>query len=361
MAKTNKRVFMFSKDNKKGIIKIYQDIGDTYWDEIGAEEFSRELDSLGDVNEIDVRINSHGGEVAAATAIYNQLRTHKAVINTYVDGIAASAASLIFMAGDNRYMMETSILMIHNPSSYGGGTSKELRGIADYLDKLKEAVMGAYKRADISEDEISNLMDNESWLTGSEALEMGFATNIDTFGDEIKIEVLEDTLMIGKVRMDISNSKGYKKFYMKHNKNSKIKKEGTPEMTYEEFQKQHPEMFKKAKMQGAEEERKRIQEIEELALPGTEVIMKKYKFEDPQSAAFVGIEVVKMVKKGDIKANEDEDKRTPEMIALEKAKLDAKDSGVNDIPPGKEQKTKAEMSKERAERMAAKINKNRGF
>ena len=364
------KAFMFKKEQNKGKIMIYHDIGDSYWDEYGSREFSEEIEALGDVDEIDVYINSDGGEVSAATAIYSQLRAHKAKINTYVDGIAASAASLIFMAGDRRIMREASILMIHNPGMFAYGNSQKLRTTADFLDKLKEAVLTAYNRAEISEEEISKMMDDETWLTAVDALEKGFATEIDNFGEVVVLEVNNNVLMVKDTKIDVSKHKKFNNFYMKNIKMFKTK-EGSTVMTLDEFKSKHPEMYSQAVEEGVKAERERIKEIEETGIPGTEALMKKYKYEDPKPADMFSKEALKMLKSGAIKlenGNEQVDKNeenniSPEMKSLEKAKMDALNSGVQTVPGGngKEELSEREKAKMRANRIAAKINTRRGL
>ena len=135
---------------------------------------------MGDVEQINVYINSYGGEVAEGLAIYNALRRHKAKVTTYCDGFACSIASVIFMAGDERIMNEASLLMIHNAWTWAWGNAAELRKQADDLEKITQASVEAYKaHSSLSEEEIKNLMDNETWILPEEALSYGFATKID--------------------------------------------------------------------------------------------------------------------------------------------------------------------------------------
>ena len=135
---------------------------------------------MGDVNEINVYINSYGGEVAEGLAIYNALRRHKAKVRTFCDGFACSIASVIFMAGDERIMNEASLLMIHNAWTWASGNAAELRKQAEDLDKITQASVEAYKaHSSLKEEEIKALMDAETWILPSEALEYGFATAVE--------------------------------------------------------------------------------------------------------------------------------------------------------------------------------------
>lgn len=130
-------------------------------------------------NQINVYINSYGGSVSAGLAIYNTLKTHNAKVTTYCQGFGCSIASVIFMAGDERIMSDASLLMIHNAWTVCKGNAKELRKQADDLDKITQASVNAYMSCvNISEEELVELLNNESWLTSEECLEMGFATEV---------------------------------------------------------------------------------------------------------------------------------------------------------------------------------------
>lgn len=165
-------------------INIYGDITSWAWEELGevsAVTLSQKLEALGDdVSRINVFINSYGGEVAEGLAIYNALKRHKAKVVTHCDGFACSIASVIFMAGDERIMSESSLLMVHNAWTRGAGNAEELRKMADDLDKITQASVAAYKaHSNLTEEEIHALLDGETWILPEEALEYGFATSID--------------------------------------------------------------------------------------------------------------------------------------------------------------------------------------
>ena len=175
--------FSLEKTKQTATINIYGDITSWPWEELGemsAVNLSKQLEALGDVDKIDVFINSYGGEVAEGLAIYNALKRHKAKVTTYCDGFACSIASVIFMAGDERVMNESSLLMIHNAWTYAAGNAEELRKQADDLEKITQASVEAYKsHSTLTEKEIKKLMDEETWILPTEALEYGFATAID--------------------------------------------------------------------------------------------------------------------------------------------------------------------------------------
>lgn len=154
-----------------------------YWNEesdVGAYDFSKELQEHKGKN-LNVHINSNGGDVKEGLAIYNLLKQHDGYVTTYCDGFACSIASVVFMAGKHRVMPSTSLLMIHNAWSYAYGDANDFRKLADDLDKATEPSIQAYVNAsNLSRETIKALMDNETWITSDEALEWGFATEVTT-------------------------------------------------------------------------------------------------------------------------------------------------------------------------------------
>ena len=178
-----KKYFSLEQNGNEANINIYGDICSWAWEELGevsAVTLSKQLEALGDVEKINVYINSYGGEVAEGLAIYNALKRHKAKVVTYCDGFACSIASVIFMAGDERIMNASSLLMIHNAWTFAHGNAAELRKAADDVEKINEAAVTAYKaHSTLTEEEIKALMDAETWILPKEALEYGFATSTE--------------------------------------------------------------------------------------------------------------------------------------------------------------------------------------
>lgn len=179
-----KRYYSLYQDteNKTADIYIYGDITSWPWFEsdVSSYTLSKELQELDeDIESINIYINSYGGEVAEGLAIYNALKRHKAKVTTYVDGFACSIASVIFAAGDERIMSDTSLLMIHNAWARAAGNANDLRKQAEDLEKITQASINAYMDiVNISQDELKEMMDNETWLNGEEAFEIGFATKL---------------------------------------------------------------------------------------------------------------------------------------------------------------------------------------
>jgi ATP-dependent protease ClpP protease subunit len=170
--------FRAAKDDGPVEIRIYDSIG---WWGVTASDFAAELDKV-DADEIVLRINSSGGDVFDGFAIYNLLRDHPGTVRTIVDGFAASIASIIALAGDTVEVHEASVVMIHEPWGIGIGNAKELRELADVLDKTIAAPMAKIyaARMDKTVDEIRDLMEAETWWTGEEAVESGFASALIT-------------------------------------------------------------------------------------------------------------------------------------------------------------------------------------
>ena len=178
-----KRYYMLETNDadKSTELYIFGDITSYPWyeDDVSAYGLVKQLQDM-DADHIKVHINSYGGEVKEGLAIYNALKDSKMKVTTICDGFACSAASVVFMAGDERIIKEASLLMIHNAWTFVQGDSNALRKQADDLEKITQASVNAYKsKATISEDEIKELMNNETWITAKEAVEYGFATKTE--------------------------------------------------------------------------------------------------------------------------------------------------------------------------------------
>lgn len=164
-------------DEKTGELTLYGEISnETWWgDEVTPKEFKADLDKLGDIDSLNIYINSPGGDVFAGQAIHSMLKRHKAHKNVYIDGLAASIASVIAMSGDTIFMPKNAMMMVHNPWTIGIGNSGEFRKLAEDLDKIRESLIVAYEgHSALTRDEIISLMDAETWLTATECEEYGF-------------------------------------------------------------------------------------------------------------------------------------------------------------------------------------------
>lgn len=176
------KFYSFKKESENSAsVYIYGDITSYEWfeNDVSAWGFKKELEELGEMSELNVHINSCGGDTFQALAIYNLLKSLKAQINVYIDGIAASSASIIAMAGNKVYMPKTSLMMIHNCWTYVLGNAEELRKTADDMDKVKEAYKAAYlSKIKITEEELEKLLSDETYLTAQECLDKGFADEL---------------------------------------------------------------------------------------------------------------------------------------------------------------------------------------
>lgn len=174
------KYYALESSGSEADLYIFGDITSFPWMEKDKDAYGivKELQELA-VDHVNVHINSYGGAVAEGLAIYNVLKNSSAKVTTYCDGFACSAASVIFMAGDERIMNSASLLMIHNAWSRASGNADDFRKQAEDLDKITQASINAYmSRVKITEDELKEKMDKETWLTAQEALSDGFATQI---------------------------------------------------------------------------------------------------------------------------------------------------------------------------------------
>lgn len=198
-----------NKQEKEAELLLYGVIGeDGLWSDVTAKQFSDELKEVEDAKTIRVRINSPGGDVFAGQAIYSMLKRCKAEVVGYVDGLAASIASLVLMACDKVIMPKNSMLMIHKPWTATAGNANDMAKTIETLNKVEEAMLTAYvDKTGMAEDEIKELLAAETWLSASDAVAKGFADEIEE--TEVSACINGDTLEINGQKINIKN---YKKF-----------------------------------------------------------------------------------------------------------------------------------------------------
>ena len=333
----NKFWNVVKNDEKTGELYLYGDISahDSWWEEDGRvtpKGLIDDLKDLGDIDTLHLYINSSGGEVFAGQAIYNIIKRHKARVITYIDGLAASIASVIALAGDEVNISKNAMMMIHNPWTWGGfGDAKSLRKKADTLDQIRESILVTYsEKTGLTNDDIIAMMDVETWFTADEAKNKGFVDNITNTMVEASMQ--SNNLFYNGISIDL---KGFKNFpkenwtdYIPPSSNnpsqgsfSNFKNQGGKKMklTIEELQKEHPELFNSIKNQGVMEERRRIQKLEELAVPGVENLLFKAKFETGDAPEKVAMAI--------IKAQKEEGQNY-----LAKVQKDVEISNVNKVP-----------------------------
>ena len=323
--------FVASQEGSTAELILYGEISEYSWygDEITPTEFNNDLKSIGAVDEITVRINSGGGDVFAAVAIYTRLMEHKAKIHIKIDGWCASAATIIAMAGDTVEISVAGIFMIHDPLAglLGYYNVADLKKIADELEIIKQSIVNCYKtRTNKTEEEIKSLMTEEKWYTGEEAVEAGFCTAVMFGKVETKVENAEK-IIVNSVPISLDGfhtvPKGllsYSSSFNNKNANEPKNKEDIT-MTLEEFKEKHPEIANAYKTEvmaaagGAADntkavnaERDRIKAIDEMTLPGFEAMAEKAKYETPISAeAFAMQMVAAQKKKGETFLNDREE------------------------------------------------------
>lgn len=184
-----KRLWELKQSAQAGVLDLYlygnvESDGEDWWtgqrleSETSANHFRDELGKYPEAKEVNVYINSYGGSVFEGTAIYNQLRRHPAHVTVYIDGFACSVASVIAMAGDKVVMPKNAMMMIHNAYLYAVGNAAELRKAADDLDTINRGNRQAYLQkagGKLDEDELTAMMDAETWLTAEDCIRLGLA------------------------------------------------------------------------------------------------------------------------------------------------------------------------------------------
>lgn len=169
---------MKASGDKTADIYIYDEIG--YWG-VTARQFASSMKALGDLDHINLHIHSPGGDVFDGIAIYNLLNSHTASKTVYIDGLAASMASVIAMVGNPIIMPENAMMMIHKPWGITGGDANDMRDYADLLDKVEAVLIPSYaKKTGKTPDELALMLGEETWMTAQECLEHGFADQIST-------------------------------------------------------------------------------------------------------------------------------------------------------------------------------------
>ncbi|UZQ49921.1 head maturation protease, ClpP-related [Clostridium kluyveri] len=226
--------FKNSEENEEEIeLRIDGDIAmdDDFWsmlfgiENVTPKDFMTELSKYKG-KDINVWINSYGGDVYAASRIYTALKEHKGKVKVKIDGVAISAASVIAMSGDEILMSPTSIMMLHNPWGNFQGESKDLRHGAEVLDEVKETIINAYQlKTGKSRTKISQMMDQETWMSAKKTVTEGFADGI--LYSESEGESTQNSFMFSRFVIQNSVNDSTRKFIEKYNKKFKeLKRDG---------------------------------------------------------------------------------------------------------------------------------------
>lgn len=308
-----------AKGNNEAEILLYDQIADfdsEKWGLISAKGLINKIKDLGQIDNITLRINSVGGDVFEAQAIYSYLKSHPANITVKIDGLAASAASFIAMAGDKVIMPRNTLMMIHNPAGGVWGQSDDMRDTAEILDKIRDTIANVYiAKTGLDREKINSMMDAETWMDADEALKLKFC---DEVGEPVKISAMA-TKTGGFVFM---NKSGFVRLdgFIKAKLPGKFIQEGNlpmPENTANQTiqstqnganlanygtqpaqngaQQQPDEIknsFEAGYNKGIEAERERIKLLDSLNSPGREEIINKAKYEEPRDARDIAIELL---------------------------------------------------------------------
>ena len=180
--KTKKRFWEWKNQADEGserVLELYGTIAETSWfdDDVTPQMFHDEL--FAGKGPVTVWLNSPGGDCIAASQIYTMLMDYQDDVTIKIDGIAASAASVIAMAGTRVLMAPTALMMIHNPMTMAYGNQADMEKAIEMLDEVKESIMNAYEiKTSLSRAKLSHLMDSETWMNANKAIELGFADDI---------------------------------------------------------------------------------------------------------------------------------------------------------------------------------------
>ncbi|HGA4001674.1 TPA: head maturation protease, ClpP-related [Streptococcus agalactiae] len=174
-----RKFWNFTDEGGVRTLRIEGQIADETWfgDEVTPQQFKNDL--ISGTGDITLWINSPGGDVFAAAQIYNMLMDYQGDVHVIIDGLAASAASVIAMAGTTVSMSPVAMMMIHNPWTFAQGEAKDMAKVIEMLGEIKESIINAYElRTGLSRTKISHLMDSESWFNAKKVVELGFADKV---------------------------------------------------------------------------------------------------------------------------------------------------------------------------------------
>lgn len=322
--------FIPAAGNKPPELLLYGAISSqqSWWeDRVTPGKFNEELAALGDVSEIIVRINSGGGDVFAANAIFTRLKDCSAKITVKIDGWAASAATIIAMAGDTIKIAKNGVFMIHDPAMtvWDTFTAEDFEKMAEELKVIKQSIVNTYAmKSGRDTQDIEQLMSVETWWTGEDAVSNGFCDEI--MFDDVSTAVENSShVVVNSVSLDVSSYKTLPRSLFNSPKNpgcftntsaAKTQKKEEQNMatnesitTVEALTAEYPDLVAKIVSNAKEEERARIKDIKETAINGFEDIVEDAMFEHPVSAAEVALKIVNEQKKqgGTYLANRDAD------------------------------------------------------
>ena len=326
--------FIPATDTKPSELLLYGAISSqqSWWeDRVTPGKFNQELAALGeDVPEIVVRINSGGGDVFAANAIYTRLKDHSAKITVKIDGWAASAATIIAMAGDTIKIARNGVFMIHDPAMTVWDTFKaeDFEKMAEELKVIKQSIVNTYAmKTGRPEQEISDFMAEEKWWTGDAAVENGFCDEL-MFEESKTVVENANRIVVNTIPIDISGFKTVPKALLDskdYPQNNKQEKEEEKRMepkdtitTIDALKAAYPGLVADIENAAKKEERERIKGIMDMVPDGYESIAEDAMFQNPVTAEAVAVKIIAEQKKQGGKY-------------LEDRRTDAENSGANGV------------------------------
>ncbi|MDE6907419.1 MAG: Clp protease ClpP [Lachnospiraceae bacterium] len=282
----------------------------SWWeDQVTPQQFNKELAALGDVPEIVVRINSGGGDVFAANAIFTRLKDHTARITVKIDGWAASAATIIAMAGDVIKIARNGVFMIHDPAMTVWDTfrAEDFEKMAGELKVIKQSIVNTYAmKTGMGADDIASLMSEEKWWTGDEAVENGFCDEL-MFEEADMVVENSSNIVVNSTHIDISAFKTVPKTLLNSLKNAgsltgaaegkgqeeeKRMEAGKSIKTVDELKAAYPDLVSDIQNEAAASERNRIKAIEDMAGGNYADLVSDAKFTHPCTAEQVAVKIV---------------------------------------------------------------------
>ncbi len=277
-------------------LSLFGRIGGGFWDDINEQEIKDALAFLPPDREIDILINSEGGSVFTALAIYNLLSQHKGKITITVGGLAASAATLITSIPNATVIMPTGSMMLIHPVRQMAGmpqTPEELREAAVNLEKIRETMIDVYqKKTGQSREGLLALMQGESFLTGQEAVAKGFADRIDET-QSVTNTLIDGVATVNGLKVSACIVGMAPEGFFK----AEISAEQGVTMNLEKLKAEHPDLVeaicKEAIAEGVNRERARIKAIEEIAVAGHAELVAKAKYENGMTAEMLAVAILK--------------------------------------------------------------------
>lgn len=300
-----------SLNSEEGELYLYGEIAseESWWsdDIITYREFIKDLKGLGVKQTIKVYINSGGGDVFAANAIYTQLKANSAKIHIIIEGICASAATIVAMAGDKIIISNSAVIMIHNPKVgvMGYYEQKDLEKLNTTLETIKNSIIATYKtKLNKTDEQLKELMDNETWYTGKEAVENGIADEL--MFSEVDSFVDGNLLFVNNIQCDINKFKNIPANLKNKvaDKNSttffNIKKEEGKDVeikNVEDLVKNYPdlvnEIVEKTKKVSVSEEQERLKAIDEISAQIPKDLVQDAKYKNYITAEQLAFEALK--------------------------------------------------------------------